>query len=357
MGKRAEGKRGAGNAPPSDHFDGRRFFTPPPDGVEKSFRDLLRWVAKRSPPKWREVPVTPTIPKERVGEGGMQVTWIGHATLLVQFEGMNLLTDPIWSRRAFPLPFMGPRRFAEPGVAFADLPPIDVVAISHNHYDHLDRATVERLSRTHDPHFFVPLGLARWFRKRGMDRVTELDWWEEAGIGPLRVTAVPARHWSRRGLFDGNETLWCGWVVTGAAGRFFFAGDTGYSERFAEIGERFAPLRLAALPIGAYAPRWFMGPQHIDPAEAVQIHRAVGARVSVAIHHNTFQLADEPQEEPPRRLRAALEVMGIGGEAFWVLRHGETRDVPLLESEGGFAGTEPHLRQGYPVAPKKPERS
>ncbi len=357
MGKRSKGEKRVGKSPPFDHFDGRRFFNPPPDGVEKSFRDFLRWMANRSPEKWREVPVTPTLPEERVTGGAMRVTWIGHATLLVQFDGVNLLTDPIWSRRAFPLPFMGPRRFAEPGVAFADLPPIDVVVISHNHYDHLDRATVERLGRTHDPCFFVPLGLARWFRKRGIERVTELDWWEAAAIGPLQVTAVPARHWSRRGLFDGNETLWCGWVVTGAAGRFFFAGDTGYSERFTEIGARFAPIRLAALPIGAYAPRWFMGPQHIDPAEAVQIHRAVGARVSVAIHHNTFQLADDPQEEPSHRLRAALDAMGIGWEAFWVLRHGEARAVPPLEPEVVYAGTDPHPHQRSPAAPEKPERS
>ena len=338
----------------SDHFDGARFFNPPPEGVEKTFFDFLRWRMRRNDPEWRKVPVVPSMPDERVAGGEMRATWVGHATLLVQFDGMNLLTDPIWSARAFPLPFLGPRRLAEPGVRFGDLPPIDLVLVSHDHYDHLDRRTVRRLAEAHDPHFFVPLGLARWFERRGIFRVTELDWWEGRSVGPLHVHAVPARHWSRRGLFDERRRLWCGWVVEGEAGRFFFSGDTGYSRCFSRIGGRFAPIRLAAIPIGAYEPRWFMAPQHVNPEEAVAIHRDLGAETSVAIHHATFKLADDPQDAPPRLLREALARAGLPSSSFQVLRHGEALILARRGEEAPLETSSPSRFPHSDIARKTP---
>lgn len=259
--------------------------------------------------------------------GNPGVTWVGHATLLVRLGGLNVLTDPHFSGRASPFAFVGPKRHLPPGVALDDLPEIHAVVISHSHYDHLDVDSVRRLHAKYGAalHFLVPLGLKPWFARLGIDHVTELDWWEHVDLDGVRFTLTPAQHWSARGLFDRNDTLWGGWAIRAPGFNFFFAGDTGYSRDFTAIGARLGPFDLAALPIGAYAPRWFMRMQHIDPAEAVRIHRDVGARQSVGVHWGSFEMSDESLDEPPRELAAARRAAGLADDEFFVMKVGETR--------------------------------
>ncbi|WP_049623452.1 MBL fold metallo-hydrolase [Frateuria defendens] len=255
---------------------------------------------------------------------GEAVWWLGHACVLLRVGGLTVLTDPALSPRASPLSFAGPRRRTPPPASVAELPPIDVVAISHNHYDHLDRRSVRQLARRFpEARFLVPLGLKRWLERHGMRHTQELDWWQETRLGGATFTCVPARHWSARTLWDANRSLWGGWVVRAEDFRFYFAGDTGYSERLAEIGARLGPIDLAALPIGAYAPRWFMHGQHTDPAQAVQLHRELGCRRSFGIHWGAFELADESLDEPPALLAQALQAQGVAPDRFRLLRTGE----------------------------------
>jgi N-acyl-phosphatidylethanolamine-hydrolysing phospholipase D len=254
------------------------------------------------------------------------VTWVGHSTLLVQLDGVSLLTDPQWSARASPLAFVGPRRVTPPGLRFEDLPPIDLVLISHDHYDHLDAPTVKRLWATHRPQFLVPLGLKGWFAELGIDTVDELDWWESRTVKGLTVVCLPTQHWSARTLFDENTRLWSSWAVLGRDRRFYFGGDTGYyAPIFHEIGRRFGPFDLGAIPIGAYMPRAMMRFSHVTPEEALQVFQDIRARRLVAIHWGTFNLADEPLGEPPVRTEAEAQRLSLDPERIWILRHGETR--------------------------------
>jgi L-ascorbate metabolism protein UlaG (beta-lactamase superfamily) len=260
------------------------------------------------------------------------LTWIGHATFLLQLEGLNILTDAHFSERASPIQFAGPRRVVAPAIGLAELPHIDAVVISHNHYDHLDRATVKRLAAQTGgcARFFVPLGLKAWFAGIGIHEVTELDWWDETVYRGLKFTLTPVQHWSSRTPWDRDKTLWGGWVVEAPRFRFFFAGDTGYSRDFKDIGQRLGFVDLAALPIGAYDPRWFMKVMHINPEEAVQIHQDLNARHSVAMHWDTFILTDEPLDEPPQRLAAARLAAGVAPEHFFVMKHGEMRKLASM---------------------------
>ncbi|HEY6773697.1 MAG TPA: MBL fold metallo-hydrolase [Oxalicibacterium sp.] len=266
-------------------------------------------------------------------------TWINHATVLVQLCGLNILTDPIWSERASPFSFTGPKRHAQPGLPFAQLPHIDVVLISHNHYDHLDRATVLKLNAQAGgaPLFLVPLGIKPWMNDIGITNVQELDWWNKTTLKDVDFNFVPVQHWSARGLSDDFKTLWGGWVVQAKADAavnaqppfsspfsFLFAGDTGLSKDFDDIAKRFSHFDLALLPIGAYEPRWFMQAQHVDPAQAVQIHRTVHADKSIAIHWGTFEMADESLDEPPKALARALQEANIPADRFVTLKLGET---------------------------------
>jgi L-ascorbate metabolism protein UlaG (beta-lactamase superfamily) len=253
------------------------------------------------------------------------VTWIGHATLLVQLDGVNLLTDPQWSERASPVGFAGPKRLVAPGIAFEALPPIHVVVISHDHFDHLDRPTVQRLAATHRPRFFVPLGMKAWFLDNGISRVDELDWWESRVERGLTVTCLPVQHWSQRSPWDLNRRLWAGWAVAGPNRRFFFAGDTAHYEVFKEIGGRIGPFDLTAVAIGAYLPPRMMRSSHTTPEESLRIFTDVRGTRFVAIHWGTFDLGDEPIDEPPRRLMAAAARLGLSSDTVWVLKHGETR--------------------------------
>lgn len=275
------------------------------------------------------------------------ITWIGHATLLLQVGGLNILTDPIFSERASPVSFAGPKRKVPPGVALRDLPHIDVVLISHNHFDHLDLASMRALFRQKGgpPRTFVPLGLKAWFRDNVQEEgdaggmVVEQDWWEFSDHRGLRIHQVPAQHFSKRSLFDNDEVLWGGFMVEHPTFRFFYSGDTGYSKDFADIAARFPAVDLAVLPIGSYEPRWFMKSMHINPAEAVRIHQDLRARQSVGIHWGTFEMTDESMDEPPKALARALSKAGIPPEKFFVLKHGETRLLPPGGYRGKIAGT------------------
>ena len=254
------------------------------------------------------------------------VTWIGHATLLFQLAGVNVLTDPQWSERASPVGFAGPRRVTPPGLAFEALPPIHVVLISHDHFDHLDLATVKRLAAVHQPRFYVPLGYKAWFADAGITDVVELDWWESRTERGLTLTCVPAQHWTARSFGSENRRLWSGWVVAGDGRRAFFAGDTGYyAPYFQAIGARLGPFDLAAVSIGAYEPSVIMGLTHTTPEESLRIFDDVRGRRFLAMHWGTFDLADEPLEEPPHRLMAEVQRRGLDPDQIWVLRHGETR--------------------------------
>jgi len=253
------------------------------------------------------------------------ITWVGHATVLVQINGVNILTDPQWSERASPVSWGGPRRMSPPGLAFEDLPRIHVVLISHDHYDHLDLDTVKRLAAVHDPLFLVPLGLKAWFAENGMTRVEEMDWWQEREYRGLKFVCVPAQHFSQRTLTDANQRLWASWSVLSAQRRFYFSGDTGYFTFFKEIGLRLGPFDVAALAIGAYLPPEMMKFVHLKPEEAVQAFMDLNARALFGIHWGTFDLADEPPEEPPQRLLAEIHRRNIDSSRAWIFKIGETR--------------------------------
>ncbi len=261
----------------------------------------------------------------RGNPGADTVTWVGHSTLLIQLEGVNVLTDPHWSNRASPVGFAGPRRLTPPGLAFESLPPIHVVVISHDHYDHLDEATVRRLAETHRPHFLVPLGLKAWFADLGITDVEELDWWDARTVRGLTFTCVPAQHFAGRTPWGRNRRLWSGWTLAGRTKRLYFAGDTAYDEGLKEIGSRVGPFDVAAIPIGAYVPATIMKASHLSPEEALTVLGDVRGQRIVPIHWGTFDLAEEPIEEPPRRLEAEATRLGLGASRVWILKHGETR--------------------------------
>lgn len=254
------------------------------------------------------------------------VWWLGHATLLLRLNGLNLLTDPVFSFRASPLPFVGPSRKTPVCAKISQLPQIDAVLISHNHYDHLDAGSIRQLRRYHPrAHYFVPLGLGQWFRRRGIDQVTELDWWQSRVWQGLVMTAVPAQHWSMRTPWNRNRTLWCGWVMENTVFRFWFSGDSGYIPELADIPARIGTLDGAALPVGAYAPEWFMHHHHMSPDESVRLWEQIGKPLSIPIHWGVFELADESLDEPPQKLLSLLSAKGEDAHYFHPLRIGQHR--------------------------------
>lgn len=300
---------------------------------QPSFFDFLKWRWNRlwkkiPPPESYNFPLATNDPEFlRSNHEKITLTWIGHATVLLQLEGNNVLTDPIFSKRASPVQWAGPQRVVPPGLTLEDLPPIHMVIISHDHYDSLDEETLIKLYEREGGKkttFFVPLGLKTWFEKLGINRVIELDWWDQHDERDLEIIAVPVQHWSKRGLSSRNKTLWAGWVIRSTHFRFLFVGDSGYTPHFKEIGNKLGPFDLSAIPIGAYEPRWFMRHHHVTPEEALQIHLDVGSKKSVAIHWGTFILTDEPLDEPPERLSKEREQNGVAPEDFLVLKHGET---------------------------------
>ncbi len=317
------------SGPPSDHFDGVRFFLPGGRSTDKSRRDLLRWrFQSRELPAWpREYPAPPPDrPPQRVDGPALRVTFVGHATFLIQTQGVNLLVDPVWADRASPLRFAGPKRVNPPGIGFDDLPPLDAVLLTHNHYDHMDMATLTRLVRDRPCPIVTPLGNDTILRRaiRNVDARAH-DWGDVLDVAGVAVHLAPAQHWSARGLYDRRMALWCGFVLETAAGKIYIAGDTGYGDGglFRDIFLRHGPMRLALLPIGAYEPRWFMRQQHVDPEEAVRIFVDVDAAHALGCHWGTFRLTDEAVDEPPKRLAVALERAGIAPERFHAARPGE----------------------------------
>jgi N-acyl-phosphatidylethanolamine-hydrolysing phospholipase D len=322
------------------------------EATDKSRTDLLRWQLARlrdglpKPPEKPTPVVAPDMKFVSANQGATQepaITWIGHATMLVQMGGLNILTDPIFSQRASPVQFAGPKRYQPPGIALKDLPRIDAVLLSHNHYDHLDTASVKALNAQPGgaPLFIVPLGVKKWFAAEGIANVQQMDWWDKQTVktasGQVEVHFTPVQHWSARSLGDRRATLWGGYALFAPDFHAYFSGDTGYSKDFADTRERFAAMQteqqgggfdMALIAVGAYEPRWFMKEQHVNPEEAVQIHLDLRAKRSVGIHWGTFDLTDESLDQPPKDLAAARAAKKLPQEAFDVMAIGQTLKLP-----------------------------
>ena len=306
------------------HFDGKRFYNP--DAPQAAgFWDVLRWKLSSRPEKSPRfiADVEQSIPPQRVEGSELRVTLVNHSTVLLQQLGMNILTDPIWSERTSPVAWAGPKRRRQPGVVWENLPPIDIVLLSHNHYDHMDLPTLRRLASRGDSTFVVPVGCAALLRSEKIGPVNELDWGERLGLKGCTIHSVPAFHFSNRWLHDRNKTLWCGYVTECQERVVYFAGDTAFGPHFEQIREKFGRPRLALLPIGAYLPRWFMSPVHMGPDDAVRVHQILGAETSIAIHHGTFQLADDGVDTPRRELIAVAR-----DNRFLALNNGQFVDIP-----------------------------
>lgn len=320
-----QSRRAYHTGPVSDHFDGQRFYNPG-DAIGKGVFEVLQWRLTSHPAEWPDAaPLTGATakPPARVEGSELRVTFVGHATVLIQTAGLNILTDPTWAERASLVSWAGPKRVTPPGIAFEDLPPIDLALVSHSHYDHMDLPTLKRLREVHDPLFVMPLGNEVIVHAHDAAmRVTTLDWWNSVALKTLRVHATPVYHWSRRGGFDRNKALWSGFVIETPHGNIYYAGDTGFGREgayFRETAQRFGSFRLALLPVGAYEPRWFMQDQHVNPAEAVRMHTLLQAQTSIGVHLRTFQLTDEAIDQPEIELRAALQQQGVSLQQFLTL--------------------------------------
>jgi L-ascorbate metabolism protein UlaG (beta-lactamase superfamily) len=317
----------------SDHFDGFRFVDP--HGVPpKSFSDLVRWwTARGGRIAWAGEAPSPYAdrPPAQVSGVGLRISFVGHASLLVQTAGLNILIDPVWSDRVSPIDFIGPKRFNEPGIAFDALPKIDAILISHNHYDHLDIATLSRLAAGHGPRVITPLGNDAVMRAHDEAIAAEAyDWGDRVTLAPgVEVTLAPMRHWSARGVLDRNKALWAAFIIATPAGRIYHVADSGYGDgfHFRQASALYGPFRLAILPIGAYEPRWFMRDQHMNPEEAVKAFLDCGAELALAHHHGTFQLTDEPITAPAIALAAALAARGISPQRFRTLKPGQVWEL------------------------------
>lgn len=316
--------------PVTDHFDGIQFHS---IGVRpsKSMHDenegksVWKWLLlisrRRNVWIWRANAVYPK-PAERVSDG-VVVTFVNHATVLIQVAGLNIITDSMWSKRASPFTFLGPKRFRAPGIAFDDLPPIDMVLLSHNHYDHLDLNTLKRIAKKWSPKIYTALGNTEYLAERGVEGAQDMDWWDEVVHGPVKIVSVPAQHFSARAIRDRNGTLWCGFVIETSYGPIYFAGDTGYGAYAAEIKKRYEKFILGLIPIGAYLPDWMMRKVHMSPDEALALHKELCIDISIGIHHSTFKLADDLQDEPIERIRE-LVAKDVANPDFRVLDHGES---------------------------------
>lgn len=321
------------------HTADGRFRNPWPDAELHGMRDLLRWrlVDRRREqiapnPSRDSLPrQTPSFVAPRAPAGHRSATWVGHSTVLLQLGPLNVLTDPIWGERASPVGWAGPRRLSSPGVDFDALPDIDVVLLSHNHYDHLDAPTVRRIARRFpNASWLCPLRVGSRLRALGVRHLVERDWWQTVDAPVFSATCTPAQHFSARGIRDRNKTLWCGWTIETDGIRVFFAGDTALHPEFGDIGRRLGPFDLVILPIGAYEPRWFMSTVHMDPDDAVAAYRALtrpsGAHPPcLTVHWGTFRLTDEAVDEPPRRFAELWSQAGLPDSANWTLAFGETR--------------------------------
>lgn len=315
------------NGPVTDHFDGNKFINPG-NVAAKGFGDVFRWMLKRNQGPWKETTqfTYGAKPEARIWDS-LRITFVNHSTFLIQVNGLNILTDPVWSDRTSPFGFIGPKRMKPPGIHFDDLPDIDYVIISHNHYDHLDIGTLKNIYQKYQPKIVTPLGVKSYLEKNGINSAHDLDWWQEySHSDSLSIISVPAQHFSGRGISDRDATLWCGYVIKRPGGNIYFAGDTGYNNlTFKEIGMRCAPVSVALIPIGAYKPEWFMSPIHCSPDEAVKIHFDLNAHQSIATHFGTFALADDGEIEPVQDLHHALKKFGLTTDKFLVLSEGEMK--------------------------------
>jgi L-ascorbate metabolism protein UlaG (beta-lactamase superfamily) len=312
--------------PVSDHFEGSRFVNP--GGAKaKGGLEVFKWMFTRKPPKWKDDVVESygTRPLTHFHDG-IRITFINHSTFLIQVDDVNILTDPVWSKRVSPFRWIGPKRKKHPGIRFEDLPRIHVVLLTHNHYDHLDMETLRTVFVSSHPQIVVPLGVRRFLEDNYISGAIELDWGQSTEVKSLNVACVPAQHFSGRGLLDRDASLWCGYVIKSRAGNIYFSGDTGYNaEMFKKIGESHGPMKVSMLPIGAYKPAWFMAPIHVSPEESVLIHKDVKSATSIAMHFGTFPLADDGREDPVEDLQAAKARLGIEQDEFIVLHEGEAR--------------------------------
>jgi L-ascorbate metabolism protein UlaG (beta-lactamase superfamily) len=315
------------SGPTSAHFDGRVFGNPDPVSLPGPWKGV-QYFFTSTPGPWETWRVNPPADEVLERSDTLRVTFINHATTLIQLNGQNILTDPIYSERASPFSWVGPVRRHAPGIALTELPPIDLVLLSHNHYDHTDLPTLDSLAVSHNPTFVVGLGCSGLLKQNGITNVTELDWDASASFGPLTIYGEKCRHFSGRGLSDQQTTLWMSYVIEGELGRVYFAGDTGYGKQFGAAKARHGGLDLAVLPIGAYNPRWFMQTLHLNPAEAVLAHQELGARHSLGIHFGTFKLSEEGQDDPIRDLTDALDRSKIIASAFRALDPGQAWQIP-----------------------------
>jgi L-ascorbate metabolism protein UlaG (beta-lactamase superfamily) len=305
------------------HFDGRRFYNPGAPQA-RGFLDVLRWKLRSRPePSPAFISdVQQSTPPRYVEGSELRITLVNHSTVLIQQRTSNILTDPIWSARTSPLSWLGPKRRRKPGVRMDDLPDIDTVLISHNHYDHLDLPTLRQIAARGRSTFIVAASGARLLRSKKIEPVHELDWGESLTLSGFNVHCVPALHFSARGILDRNKTLWCGYAIEFPERLVYFAGDTGFGSHFVQIREKFGAPQLALLPIGAYEPRWFMSPVHMSPEEAARAHEILGAKTSIAIHHGTFQLADDAIDTPQKQLMACRR-----DDSFLILKNGEFAEM------------------------------
>ena len=314
--------------PAGDNFDGR-IFRNVPDVEHRGFGEFLKWRLTREPRPWvyrHRDPAEP--PSETIPPGSIRATHVGHATVLIQAHGLNILTDPIWSDRAGPFSWAGVRRFEPPGIRFDDLPRIDAVLVSHNHYDHMDIPTLRMIVKRFNPKIYTTLGNAHFLKSSGIPGAVEMDWWQEAKLAEgVVLTALPARHFSARGLCDRDRSLWASFAIDGPSGLVFFAGDTGFGAQFEEARTRLGAPRLALLPIGSYKPGWFMAPVHLSPDEAVEAFGILEAERAMAIHFNTFPLGDDAQDEAAEALAAAIEKAQIPPEGFVAPSPGTVLDI------------------------------
>jgi L-ascorbate metabolism protein UlaG (beta-lactamase superfamily) len=294
----------------------------------KGGREVFKWMLNRTRRPWTEI-TTENYGKRPLDhfKDGIRITFVNHSTFLVQVDSLNILFDPVWSRRVSPFRWVGPKRMQLPGIKFEDLPRIHHVVLTHNHYDHLDIQTMRMVFGAHHPRITVPLGVKAFLDAEYISGATEMDWWQECALNEkVNIQAVPAQHFSGRGLLDRDTTLWCGYVISTPWGNIYFAGDTGYNEQtFKEIGSRCEPIKISILPIGAYKPGWFMSPIHTSPEESVKIHLDVRATTSIGMHFGTFPLADDGHDDPVNDLNLALERYNLSKEVFIILKEGEAR--------------------------------
>jgi len=309
----------------SDHYNGRNFYNPGPKH-KQNFFDFIKWITNRSARPWECKPVVQApCPTPRVSDGKIVVTYVNHMTFLIQVDGFNILTDPVWSERVSPFSWIGPKRKSPVGLAMKDLPPIDVILLSHNHYDHLDIDSLRTLCKNHDPAIVTPLGNGRYLKSLKSKKIKELDWWDqETPHEGLKITAVPARHFSGRGLFDRDKALWCGFVIEVGDRKIYFAGDTAWGQHFNEIALRFPCIQVALLPAGAYLPFWFMSPIHLRPSQTIDAFVTLGAQKGIACHMGTFPMGDDSPQEAIEELKIAMSSCCVSQERFIIPHNGDT---------------------------------